>query len=67
LSGRLRRDFGKFGFGRIEIDGATYERDVVIDRDRIRKRKKKLSKIPPAVRAYPGFSDEEYPGSANAS
>lgn len=37
-------DFGKFHFGRIEIDGATYERDVVIDRGKIRKRKKKLSK-----------------------
>ena len=29
-------DFGKFHFGRIEIDGATYERDVVIDRGKIR-------------------------------
>jgi len=37
-------DFGKFHFGRIEIDGVTYERDVVIDRGRIRKRKKKPSK-----------------------
>jgi hypothetical protein len=30
-------DFGKFHFGRIEIDGVTYERDVVFDRGRIRK------------------------------
>ena len=37
-------DFGKFHFGKIEIDGVTYERDVVIDRGRIRKRKKKPSK-----------------------
>jgi hypothetical protein len=37
-------DFGKFHFGRIEIDGVTYERNLVIDRGRIRKRKKKLSK-----------------------
>jgi hypothetical protein len=37
-------NFGKFHFGAIEIDGVTYERDVVIDRDRIRKRKKKPSK-----------------------
>jgi hypothetical protein len=37
-------DFGKFHFGKIEIDGVTYERDVVIDRGRIRERKKKLSK-----------------------
>ena len=36
--------FGKFHYGGIEIDGATYERDVVIDRGRIRKRKKKPSK-----------------------
>ena len=36
--------FGKFHFGGIEIDGATYERDVVIDRGRIRKRKKQRSK-----------------------
>ena len=37
-------DFGKFHFGRIEIDCVTYERDVVIDRGRIRKRKKQRSK-----------------------
>jgi hypothetical protein len=37
-------DFGKFHFGKIEIDGVNYERDVVIDRGRIRKRKKKPSK-----------------------
>ena len=36
--------FGKFHFGGIEIDGVTYERDVVIDRGRIRKRKKQPSK-----------------------
>src|ERR1700686_4884277 len=49
-------DFGKFHFGRIEIDGVIYERDVVIDRGRIRKRKKKPSKkIPREVRTYPGL------------
>src|SRR5713101_5178138 len=37
-------DFGKFHFGRIEINGVIYERDVVIDRGRIRTRKKKPSK-----------------------
>ena len=37
-------DFGKFHFGRIEIDGVIYERDVVIDCGRIRKRKQKPSK-----------------------
>src|SRR5207245_3408327 len=36
--------FGKFEFGCIEINGKSYEHDVVIDRGRIRKRKKKPSK-----------------------
>jgi hypothetical protein len=33
-----------FSFGSIEIDGVTYEHDVVIDRGKIHKRKKKASK-----------------------
>jgi hypothetical protein len=37
-------DFSKFQFGKLNIDGITYERDLIIDRGRIRKRKKKLSK-----------------------
>jgi hypothetical protein len=36
--------FGHFSFGSIEIGGAIYEHDVVIDRSEIRKRKKKPSK-----------------------
>ena len=36
--------FEAFSFGSICIDGTTYEDDVVIDRGRIRKRKKKASK-----------------------
>ena len=36
--------FDKFAFGSIQIDGSTYEHDVVIDRGEISKRKKKLSK-----------------------
>lgn len=36
--------FEAFTFGSIRIDGVTYEHDVVIDRGRVRKRKKKLSK-----------------------
>src|SRR5947199_10295068 len=36
--------FDKFSFGSIQIDGNTYEHDVVIDRGEIRKRKKKPSK-----------------------
>jgi hypothetical protein len=33
-----------FSFGHLTIDGVTYERDVVIDRGTIRKRKKKPSR-----------------------
>ncbi len=36
--------FEEFSFGSIRIDGVTYEHDVVIDRGKIRKRKKKPSK-----------------------
>jgi hypothetical protein len=36
--------FGRFEFGSIQIDGVTYDHDVVIDGGRIRKRKKKASK-----------------------
>lgn len=36
--------FGKFDFGVIEIDGVRYEHDVVIDRGKVRKRKKKASR-----------------------
>jgi hypothetical protein len=34
----------RFVFGALEIDGVTYEHDVVIDRGEIQKRKKKASK-----------------------
>jgi hypothetical protein len=36
--------FEKFSFGSVQIDGSTCEHDVVIDRGKIRKRKKKPSK-----------------------
>jgi len=36
--------FDKFSFGSIQIDGSTYEYDVIVDRGEIRKRKKKPSK-----------------------
>ena len=36
--------FEAFSFGSIRVDGVTYEHDVVIDRGRISKRKKKPSK-----------------------
>ncbi len=31
--------FEAFSFGKIRIDGVTYEHDVVVDRGRVRKRK----------------------------
>ena len=37
-------DFGKFHFGSIAIDGVMYAHDVVVDRGKIRKRRKKASK-----------------------
>jgi hypothetical protein len=36
--------FGRFSFGSIEVDGQTYDHDLVIDRGRIRKRRKGPSK-----------------------
>jgi hypothetical protein len=36
--------FEAFSFGSIRIDGVTYNHDVVIDRGKIRKRKKKPSR-----------------------
>jgi hypothetical protein len=36
--------FDNFSFGSIQIDGSTYDHDVIIDRGEIRKRKKKPSK-----------------------
>ena len=36
--------FQKFSFGSIRIDGVTYDHDVVIDRGKVLKRKKKPSK-----------------------
>jgi hypothetical protein len=34
----------RFSFGAIRIDGITYEHDVVLDRGKVGKRKKKVSK-----------------------
>jgi hypothetical protein len=36
--------FGRYLFGSIEVDGRTYEHDLVIDRGRVRKRRKGPSK-----------------------
>src|SRR6266568_3598943 len=40
----FRMRFDNFSFGSIQIDGSTYEHDVIIDHGEIRKRKKKPSK-----------------------
>jgi hypothetical protein len=37
--------FGSFRFGSIEVDGTTYEHDLVIDRGDVRRRKKGPSKV----------------------
>ena len=37
---RKMSEFGRFGFGSIEIDGETFDHDVVIADGRVRKRKK---------------------------
>ena len=37
--------FQEFSFGSIRIDGITYEHDVLLDRGRVRKRKKKPSRV----------------------
>jgi hypothetical protein len=34
----------RFRFGSIRVDGVTYENDIIIDRGRVAKRKKKASK-----------------------
>jgi len=36
--------FGRFTFGSVEVDGKTFEHDLVIDRGRIRRRRKGPSK-----------------------
>src|SRR6266849_334538 len=43
-SKEARMRFASFSFGSLQIDGSTYEHDVVIDHGEIRKRKKKPSK-----------------------
>jgi len=41
---KTRLEFQAFSFGSIRIDGTTYDYDVVIDRGRVLKRRKKPSK-----------------------
>ena len=54
--------FEAFSFGSIQIDGVTYEHDVVIDRGDVRKRKKKASKkFRDAFGHTPLSTEEEIP------
>jgi hypothetical protein len=50
---------GKFSFGRIEVDGERYERDVVIDRGRLKMRKKRPSQAFRAQFGHTPLSVEE--------
>lgn len=51
----------QFTFGSIRIDGVIYEHDVVIARGRVRKRKKKSSKLPRCLRPTPLSIEENIP------
>ena len=51
--------FEAFSFGSIRIDGVTYEHDVVIDRGKVGKRKKKPSKKFRAAFGHTPLSLEE--------
>jgi hypothetical protein len=44
ISPEVPMHFEAFSFGSIRIDGVTYEHDAVIDRNQVRKRRKRLSK-----------------------
>src|SRR5690348_8264312 len=54
--------FEEFSFGSVRIDGVTHDHDVVIDRGRVRKRKKKPSrKFRQAYGHTPLSVEEEIP------
>jgi hypothetical protein len=36
--------FAEYSFGSLQVDGVTYDRDLIIDRGQIRRRKKAASK-----------------------
>ena len=53
LKGEVSMRFERVSFGSIRIDGTTYEHDVVIDRGRVRRRKKKtIQTISRRIRAH---------------
>ena len=43
--------FTGYSFGSVRVDGVTYDHDLIIDRGKIRKRKKPLPEVPRRVRA----------------
>src|SRR5262245_37176166 len=60
--GRHVMDARLLGFGSIEVDGRTYEHDIVIDQGAVRKRSKKPSKPYRAKFGHtPLSADEELP------
>ena len=60
--------FENVSFGSLQIEGSTYERDLIIDRGEIRKRLKKPSKKFREDFGHTPLSvEEDIPGSAPAS
>lgn len=56
--------FGRFAFGSVEVDGKTYEHDLVVDGGRVRKRRKGPSKAyRPRYGHTPLSLDEDIPWS----
>jgi hypothetical protein len=51
--------FERFEFGSVDIDGTTYEHDVVLDHGRVRKRKKGPSKALRSQYAHTPLSSAE--------
>jgi hypothetical protein len=51
--------FQRFTFGSLKIDDVTYEKDVVIDRGKVRRRKKKASRKYRDMFGHTPLSNEE--------
>jgi len=45
--------FADYSFGSIRVDGVTYDHDLILDRGKIRKRKKAASRKFPAATGTP--------------
>jgi hypothetical protein len=44
LAGNVTMRFTRYSFGSIQVDGVSYDHDLIIDRGKIRKRKKAASR-----------------------